>query len=294
MTLTNRILGRMLKGTSAFWPDKTYLKMLFRIYMGNLLDLNNPQTFNEKLQWLKIHNRHDDMTVMVDKISVKDYVASRIGTEYIIPTLKIWERPEEIDFSELPNKFVVKTNHSGGNTGVVVVTDKSSADLETIKRRMSKSLKSDIYKNLREWPYEGVQKRIFAEELIGQDPVDYKFYCFDGKADCVMVCLGRGEGKTKFYFFDSDWNLKRINKAGKEAPEGFTLPKPEGMDKMFELAGELSKGMPFARVDLYNQQGKIYFGEITFFPASGLDPNYLPETDRYFGDLINLNLATVK
>lgn len=289
-------LGRgILRVLSPFINDKPYLKLAFRNDMGRKLDFDNCQTMNEKLQWLKINNRYPELTSLVDKIEVKDIVASRIGKEYIIPTIKVWDKPEDMtkeSFDSLPDRFVVKTNHSGGNMGVSIVKDKKSADFMKIKKKMARSLRDDIYKRFREWPYKDVNKRIFAEEYLGDNLVDYKFYCFNGDVDCVLTCSGRQSGHgTKFYFFDRDWNLRRYNKAGKNAPEGFTLQKPEGMDKMFELASELSKGFPFVRVDLYNVDGKIYFGELTFYPASGFDANRLYESDVYFGSKIDLKLA---
>lgn len=275
--------------------DKLFLEMLYYVEMGKKLDLNNPTTMNEKLQWLKLYNRNPLYVTVVDKLKVKDYIREKIGDEYIVKTLGVWETPDDIDFNILPGKFVLKTNHSGGNTGVVICKDKNIFDFNSAKIKLEKSLKSDIYKNYREWPYKDVDKKIFAEELLedkgGGELVDYKFYCFNGYVDSVMLCIDRQIGSPKFYFFDRDWNLRRYNKRGKEAPSDFTLPKPCNMDKMFEMASELSKGIPFVRVDLYNVNDKIYFGEMTFFPASGLDCNRLPETDLYFGNMINLNMC---
>lgn len=291
MTIFQRVLNKALKTTSPLWGDKAYLKAKFRVLMGYSLDLKNPRTFNEKLQWLKLNNRYHDMTCMVDKIAVKQYVAEKIGAEYVIPTLCVWQHAGDIDFGTLPQQVVIKTNHSGGNTGVSVIKEMATADKCTIRKKMSVSLQSRIFPNFREWPYKNVKPQVFAEQYIGLNPIDYKFYCFNGVAECVMVCLGRETGQTKFYFFDSAWQLLRINRAGQEAPEGFTIDKPEGMEKMFSLAAKLSEGIPFARVDFYNQNRQIYFGEITFYPASGFDPNYLPETDLWFGSLIDLSVA---
>ena len=153
---------------------------------------------------------------------------------------------------------------------------------------MECSLKSDVSKSHVEWPYRNIEKKILAETYLGDNVTDYKFYCFNGKADVVLLCIDRSQGEKKFYFFDKDWNLKRLNKRGKEAPDNFTLPKPEGMDNMFQIADKLSAGIPFARVDLYNIAGTIYFGEITLYPASGYDSNRLPEADLYFGKKIIL------
>lgn len=272
--------------------EKLHLQILYYLQMGKKLDLKNPQTLNEKLQWLKLYDRKPEYTRMVDKILAKDYVKNIIGEEYIIPTLAVWDKVEDIDVSNLPKGFVIKTNHSGGNSGVIICPDKNKLDIKQVKKHMKKSLKSDIYTMLREWPYKNIERKIFAEKLLGtgnNEIVDYKFYCFDGYVESVLLCIDRQIGDPKFYFFDKDWNLKRHNKRGKEAPNDFTLPKPENMDRMFEIASLLSKGLPYARVDLYNVEGHIYFGEITLYPASGFDYNRLYEADLYFGSLVKLS-----
>ena len=284
-----RILLSIVRKLNFLFPDKFYLRICFYLEMGKKLDLRNPKTMNEKLQWLKLYNRKPEYTTMVDKILVKDYVAKIIGEDYIVPLLGVWDTPDQIDFDALPSQFVLKTNHSGGNTGVVIVKDKSKIHREAIKEKLQISLKSDIYARYREWPYKNVERKVFAEAYLGDDLADYKFYCYNGYADAVMICVDRQIGDPKFYFFDKEWNLKRYNKRGKEAPADFTLPKPDGVDKMFELASVLSKDIPYARVDFYNINGQIYFGEITFFPASGFDKNRLPESDALFGEMIRLD-----
>lgn len=284
-----RFLLSIVRKLNFLFPDKLYLQICFYLEMGKKLDLKNPKTMNEKLQWLKLYNRKPEYTTMVDKILVKDYVAKIIGEDYIVPLLGVWDTPDQIDFDALPSQFVLKTNHSGGNTGVVIVKDKSKINREAIKEKLQISLKSDIYARYREWPYKNVERKVFAEAYLGDDLADYKFYCYNGYADAVMICVDRQIGDPKFYFFDKEWNLKRYNKRGKEAPADFTLPKPDGVDKMFELASVLSKDIPYARVDFYNINGQIYFGEITFFPASGFDKNRLPESDALFGEMIRLD-----
>lgn len=283
-----RILKSLLRRGGCIIPDKFQIESYFYLEMGKKLDLNNPKTMNEKLQWLKLYNRKEEYRSLVDKVKVKDIVAKSIDSEYVVPILGVWDSFDEIDFAKLPNQFVLKTNHSGGNTGVIIVPDKSKLNKAEAKAKLELSLKDDVYTKYREWPYKGMEKKIFAEEYLGSDLVDYKFYCFDGDADCVLLCIDRQIGSPKFYFFDKDWNLCRYNKRGKDAPEGFTLPKPEGIDKMFELASQMSKGMPFVRMDFFDVNGKIYFGEYTFFPASGYDYNRLPESDLYFGNKIKL------
>ncbi len=274
------------------FPERLYLRIRYYLEMGKGLDLNNPKTMNEKLQWLKLYNRKPEYTQMVDKVLAKDYVAKKVGEKYIIPTLGVWNHFNEIDFDKLPDQFVLKTNHSGGGDGVVICKDKSTFDKEKAEKKLEYSLRQDISKSLVEWPYRSIKRKILAEMYLGDNPIDYKFYCFDGDADVVMMCTERETGHPKFYFFDKDWNLRRLNKRGKEAPEGFTLPKPEGMDEMFSIASKLSEGLPYARIDLYNIEGKIYFGEITFFPSSGFEVNRLYESDLYFGNKIKLPQVT--
>lgn len=284
----NRISEAIIHRIGFMLPDKLYLELLFGAHMGYDIKIKHAETFNEKLQWLKLYNRRPEYTRLVDKVDVKDWVAERIGSEYVIPTYKVWDSPEEIDLSELPDKFVLKCNHTGGNTAVLVVDDKSKFDLESARRSLKKAMGKSVYRSYREWPYKNVRHRILAEEMLGVGIEDFKFFCYDGFVESVMVAYERNTGSPKFYFFDKDWNLKRYNIRGKEAPEDFTKPRPKNIEKMFEIASELSKGIPFVRVDLYNVDGHIYFGEMTFFPASGLDEKLLPETDDYFGSLIKL------
>lgn len=295
MERTNPVKG-VLKNLVSLLPDKAFLRLRYHVEMGRRLDLNNPKTMNEKLQWLKLYDRNPLYTALVDKIQVKEFIKKKIGEEYVAKTLGVWKSFDEIDFSMLPEKFVLKTNHSGGNTGVVICKDKEHLDIKTVRRKMERSLRTDIYKLYREWPYKNVPRRIFAEEYledsVNEELTDYKFYCFDGYVDAVMLCLDRMSGSPKFYFFDKEWRLRRYNRMGKEVSEGFTLPRPKNMDRMFDIASQLSKGIPFVRVDMYNIGGRIIFGEMTFYPASGFDRNRLPETDQYFGNLINLKLCS--
>ena len=283
--LINAALGKYDKTS-----DEKFLKRKFKAIMGKELDLENPKTFNEKLQWLKLNYREDILTVIVDKYAVRNYVKEKLGEEYLIPLVGVWEKSEDVDLKSLPNQFALKCNHNSG-LGMYICKDKTKLDEKKVKEGLRKGLKQDYYLTGREWPYKNVPRKIICEQFMSDSSgglVDYKFFCFNGYVDCVMVCLDRHLGDTKFYFFDEKWELKRLNVRGKNAPEGFTLDKPSCMDKMFDIAKELSKGFPFVRVDLYECNGKIYFGELTFFPDSGFDPNILPETDKYFGDMINL------
>lgn len=261
--------------------------------MHRRLNLKNPETFNEKLQWLKLYNRKPEYTIMVDKVKAKEYVASKIGEEYIIPTLGVWEDPDDIDFKALPEQFVLKCNHNSG-TGMCICRNKSKLDIFKVKAELRKGLKENYFLRCREWPYKNVPRRILAEKYLvnESDPnkalLDYKFLCFDGRADNVMVCVGRETGNPKFYHFDRDWNFLKINRCGLEIPANFHIEKPVQMDKMFEIADKLSVGLPHVRVDLYDINNHIYFGELTFFQDSGFDRDLLYETDRYLGGLIKL------
>lgn len=278
------------KGVLKWMPDKAYIKLMYKSIVNKKLDINNPRTFNEKLQWLKLNDRNPLYISLVDKYEVREYVKNIIGEEYLIPLLGIYNSFDEIKFNNLPNEFALKCTHDSG--GVIICYDKSKLNIDTSKNKINKSLKRNYYYWGREWPYKGILPRIICEELIKtQDkkaPIDYKFHCFNGEVDNVMICLGRESGNTKFYFFNKDWKLLRYNVSGVNAPSNFTIPKPKLMDKMFEIAKKLSKGLTFVRVDLYCENDQIYFGELTFFPESGFDANLLESTDKLFGSKINI------
>ena len=291
------ILGRIFRklgkyGFLNFIADKTYIKILYRLFMKQKLDLIHPKSLNEKIQWLKLYDRKEMYSKMVDKYTSKEYVSNIIGKKYIIPTYGVWDNFDNIDFSKLPTQFVLKCTHDCGS--VIVCKNKYKFDIEFASKRIKKAMSFNYFYVGREWAYKNIKPRIIAEQYIEdadtKDLRDYKFYCFTDVVDSVLVCLDRVSGNTKFYLFDKNWNLKRYNKFAKDLPAEFTLPKPNNIDEMFEIAKKLSvaSGAPFLRVDLYNANGKIYFGELTFYPDCGLDNNRLPETDLYFGGLIKL------
>lgn len=281
-------LGKILPDTTA--ANKMYLKMLFHNRMGKKLNLKNPATYNEKLQWMKLYLRNPEYTTLVDKEAVKQIVAERVGWGYIIPTLGVWKRFEEIDFDKLPDQFVLKCNHDSG--GLVICKDKSTLDLERANQKICHCMKRNYYSYSREWPYQNVPRKILAEQYIsnsdGSVPEDYKFFCFNGEPDCVMVCVGRESGHTKFFFYDMNWNRRLYQKPGIEPDENITIEKPENFEAMIEVARKLAKGYPEVRVDLYNVDGKIYFGEYTFFNQSGFDSDISLETDLYWGKQFRL------
>ena len=288
-------LSRVIKRLSPLFPDRVYLKALFYLTMGRHLDLNNPQTFSEKLQWLKLHQRTPFYTSLVDKLAVKQRISQILGEEFVCPVLAVWDSVDEVDLDSLPDSFVLKTTYSGGNNGVAICKDKKSFDWEAAKAKLQEEAKrTDIYYRYREWPYKHVARKVFAEKYLGDNLTDYKFYCFDGDADCVLVCTDRQKGKIKYYFLDQNWHLLPYNSDSKNAPEGFSLPRPEGMDKLFDLAAQLSKGFPFVRVDFFDVDGSIYFAEYTLYPASGLDPKKTAEFEKRAGEKINLSLTPDK
>ena len=237
------------------------------------MHLQKPQTFQEKIQWFKLNYRCSKYTQMVDKIAVKEYVASVIGKEYINSTIGCWDNWGQIDFSKLPEQFVIKTSHGGGNCGVVICKDKKMFDKMKAKLVIEKSLKEDIYCKYKEWPYKDVPRRIFAEPFLvdstNEELVDYKFFCFGGKPLFCQVIRNRNICET-IDFYDMNWQLQEFVGLNPKVKNGKTpVPKPIHFEEMVEICCKLSKNLPFVRVDLYNIQGKIFFGELTFFPASG-------------------------
>ena len=275
-------------------PSKLYLRLFFYVNMGKKLNLKNPSTFNEKLQWLKLYNKNPLYTKLVDKIEVKSYIYEKLGENYNIKILKIYNTVGEINFDVLPEKFVLKCNHNSQG-GICICKDKAALNTAKTVKSLKNVMRQNYFYYGREWPYKNVKKKVFAEEYVedGNKTLnDYKFFCFDGCIDSVMVCVGRYQkGGTKFYFMDKDWNLKKYNFSSLNPDFKIPFDKPENFDEMLNIASRLSKGFPFVRIDLYNVKGKILFGEFTFFPESGIDANLLPEADLHLGQLINLNLS---
>ena len=273
------------------FSDKLYLKILFRIKMGYKLNLKNPQTFSEKIQWLKLYDRKPEYTNLVDKYEVKSYVANVIGNKYIIPTLGVWEKPEDIEWDKLPNKFVLKTTHGGGSNGVIICKNKDVFDRYSAVLKLKRSLAQDIYWSLREWPYKNVCKRVIAEQFIGDEKTDlkdYKFFCFNGVPQLCQVIGGRGN-KMTVDFFDMNWKHQSFHEP-KIFPFADVEPQcPSCLSKMVDFASRLSKGHPFLRVDFYEISGNIKFGELTFFSTSGYG-GFFPEFwDKKIGEMIHLD-----
>lgn len=283
----------LLMKCNFLFPTKLYLKLLFKLKMGYKLDLNDPQTFNEKLQWLKLYANKSEYTNMVDKALAKEYVRPLIGAKYVVPTIGVWGKPEDIDFEKLPNQFVLKTTDGGGSEGVIICKDKSLMSKDVIISKMYKALKQNIYGMLREQPYKNIKKRILAEQYLSDcdnsvngDLNDYKFYCFDGKVTFCEVITGR-RTKKQIDFFDLNWNHQEFTFDGYDFADVRPL-KPDCFDEMVEVASKLCKDKPYSRIDLYVVGGKVYFGEITFFPASGFRGFHPNIWNKRLGDMITL------
>ena len=283
-----RFLSFASRGFYDSLPDDEFIKRQFQAAMGETLNIENPQTFNEKLQWLKVYDRKDLYTTLVDKYRVKQYVADKIGDEYIIPTYGVWDKFEEIDFNVLPDKFVLKCTHDSG--GIIVCTDKKSLDKKKARKKIERCLQRNYYLSYREWPYKDVEPRIIAEKYIakdGTDIPDYKLMCFDGEVKCSFVGSERhGMEGLKVTFYDLDWNEMPFERHYPKST--YPLPRPEKYEEMIRLAEILSKNIPFVRVDFYEVDGKIYFGEMTFFPGSGLEEFTPKKWDYVLGSWINL------
>lgn len=274
--------------------DVDYLKILYYLRHHERLSLDNPQTFPEKIQWLKLYNKKPNYTRMVDKAAVKDYVASIIGEEFIIPTIGLWDKPDDIDSDKLPEKFVLKTTHGGGSVGVVICRDKQSFDQRKAIKRLKRALKQNVYVELREWPYKDVKPQIIAEQYMedkgNEELVDYKFYCFDGKAEYCQVIGDRHTDET-IDFYDRNWKHQPfigMSRTAHHAPKTHNVPRE--YTKMLSVADRLASHInsPFVRIDLYDINDRIYFGEITFFPASGLGCIRPEEWNHKLGSMLNL------
>ncbi|MBQ4528070.1 MAG: glycosyl transferase [Clostridia bacterium] len=288
MKFHQKVLNKLInKNLFGFLSDRQFLKLKYRVHMDKKLDLDNPKTYNEKLQWLKLNDRKPEYTTMVDKYAVREYIKDKIGEEYLIPLIGAWDSVEEIDFDSLPNEFVLKCNHDSG--GLVICKDKTSLDIASAKKKLSKAMKRDFYKLSREWPYKNVKRKIIAEKFMvdesGTELKDYKFFCFDGKCEFMFIATDRPHD-TKFDFYDMDFNHLPFTQGHPNATK--EIQKPKAFDEMKELAQKLSKGIKQVRIDFYEINGKVYFGEITFFHYSGFTPFEPEEWDYKFGELINL------
>lgn len=285
--MSSRVL-KMAKYALRFVPDIPYIQMYYFARFRRLCNLRNPVTYNEKLNWLKLHDRRAEYVRMVDKYEAKEYVAGLIGREYIIPTLGVWERFDDIDFNALPDQFVLKCTHD--SEGVVIVRDKSRMDIEAARDKIEAAMKCNFYYIGREWPYRNIKPRIIAEQYM-EDHVDgelrdYKFFCFNGEPKAMFIASERGPGTTKFDYYDLDFHHLDLIQ---HYPNAAKPPrKPDTFEQMIELARTLTRGIPHVRADFYEVDGRLYFGELTFFHFSGFMPFQPAKWDKIFGKWLEL------
>lgn len=288
ITIPNYVINAIYHRVAPFIKDdETAVKISYILAMHKRLNLGNPRSFNEKLQWLKLHDKHPEYTQMVDKIEAKKIAAKIIGEEHIIPTLGVWDKFEDIDFDKLPNQFVLKCNHDSG--GVVICKDKTQLDIEAARKKINKCLHRNPFWATREYPYKNVKPRILAEKFMvdesGVELKDYKFYCFNGEPVIFFIAAGRNTNLT-YDFYDLDFNHLPFHQGRPWAET--SLQKPKNLDRMIDFARKLSKGITQVRMDFYDINGDIYFGEYTFFDGSGCIPFEPVEWDYKLGDLLIL------
>ena len=268
--------------------DSVYLKIEYRAYLGKRLDFKNPIGFNEKLQWLKIYDRKPEYTMMSDKYKAREYIAEKIGEEYLIPLLGVWNNADDIDFDNLPNCFVLKCNHD--SSSVCICKDKASFDKNAAKKKLTKCLKRNFYWKDREDNYKNIEPKIIAEKFMSDDNsdelTDYKYFCFDGQPKFIQVDTGRFTDHIR-NFYDADWNFIDVQNGCKN-DKSKIIDEPELHHEMLRLARVLSEGIPHIRVDFYVINNRVYFGELTFHHGGGfmtITPN---EYDKIWGDYLIL------
>lgn len=286
-TNKRKFVAILLQKYGFLFPDTLYIKLLYKLKIGKKLDLEHPRLFNEKLQWLKLYNHNPLYSTLVDKYFVKEYVAHEIGDKYIITTIGLWNNAKEIDFSSLPNQFVLKTTNGGGGD-VILCKDKTLLNKEYVINHLNRSLKKNIYRTLREWPYKNVIPRIIAENFISdgnESLIDYKVLCFDGEPKLIEVHEGRFKAHTQD-FYDTEWNHLPIVQG--TPLSGRIVEKPSCLEEMLDLSRQLAKDMPHVRVDWYFASNKLLFGEMTFFDASGFDAFEPKEYEELMGSWITL------
>ena len=282
------LLLKIINKFPALFSDTIFLKIKFYFEVGYKLNLKNPKTYNEKIQWLKLYQRDPIMTKMVDKFEVKQYVADNIGEEYIIPTLDIWDSFDNINFEKLPNQFVLKTTHDSG--GVVIVKDKAKLDKKQAREILMKSMKYDFYQKFKEWPYKNVVRRIIAEKYMvdesGYELKDYKIFCFNGVPKLIQVDFGRFSNHKR-NFYSTNWEYLEFSSIY-PTDKNIKIKRPKKLDSMLNIAKKLSKGMLHVRIDLYLIYDQIFFGELTFYHESGF-AKFKPEKwDTKLGEWIRI------
>ena len=267
-----------------YLSDKLYLDIYYRLIFGRKIDFKNPKSFNEKLQWLKLNDRKPYYTDLVDKFEAKRIVSDIIGEQYIIPTIGIYDSWDEINIQEIKEGFVIKCTHNSGN--VIICPEVDKINYNETRKIIKKSLRQNFFKIGREWPYKNVRPRIIVEKYLADNVNDYKFFCFNGVVKCCMVCTER-KTELKVTFFDIDWNIMPFIRKYRN-DDSVKILKPKCLSEMIDIARKLSENIPFVRVDLYEINEKVYFGEMTFYPGCGFERFTPEEWDYTFGSWINL------
>ena len=281
------------RGFFNWMSDEKYLKILYKLRTGQKLNLDDPQTFNEKLQWLKLHDRRPEYTTMVDKYAVKKYVADKIGKQYIIPTLGAWDKFDDIDFDKLPDQFVLKCTHDSG--GLVICRDKSKLDIKAAKKKLNRCLKHNYYWGNREWCYKNVKPRIIAEKYMEEKgkavPEDYKIYCMNGEPKYIVVFHNRFDSSKPLSetVYDTNWQPQHISLDEHFAVSEEITLKPECLDEILDITKALCADIPQVRVDFYIIENRIYFGEITLYTASGFQKMIPENMDIRLGQMLQLS-----
>ena len=283
-----RFMFNAAKGKYNQIPDKEYLQKMFRAKMGKELDLENPQTFNEKMQWLKLYYHLPEFTVMADKYSVRDYLAKKIGTQYSVPLLGVWDSPDQIDTGVLPNQFVLKTTHGCG--GMFICRDKHEFDIEKAKKTLRGTFYKNYFNYMREWPYKDIQPRVIAEQYMQNGEERnlkvYKVLNFNGVPRIIQTIQNDKTPDESIDYFDTEWNILELrqNYPNSKVP----TPRPATLEKMLELSATCSEGIPFLRTDWYEVNGEVFFSEFTFYSDAGMEPFYPSKWDAILGDWITL------
>lgn len=282
------IFKKLILSLMNFLPDRFYVSIQYRYHTGKKLHLNPAKRYNEKLQWIKLYDRNPRYTDLVDKYKVKEIVAKTIGEAYVVPLLGVWDSPEQISLSELPNQFVLKTNHD--SKGVLICKDKKTFDLEKAKTFFASHMKVNGYAYGREWPYKNVERKIIAEQYLdtkSEDLIDYKVMCFNGKARLIQVHQGRFTDHYTHDIYDTNWEKQPVNQVG-ETPNDKTLERPCFLQEMLQLSEKLAVNIPHIRVDWYYVNNQLFFGEMTFFDASGYLDFVPEEYNEIIGSWIDL------
>ena len=287
------MIKRLVLWFSMLLPDRIFLKLRYRMRTGKQLNLKAPKTFNEKVQWLKLYDRKDIYTTMVDKFEAKRYVANIIGEKFIVPTLGIFDNFDDIDFDKLPKQFVIKCTHDSG--GLVIVKNKEGLDIQSARKKINKCLKTNYYYYGREWPYKNVKPRIIIEKYMEDKNTksmrDCKFFCFNGKPEIMYLSEGLEDHKTAgMSFYDMNFKITDCKRSDYRTLS-YIPEKPKNFEKMKKFSSVLSKGIPHLRVDWYEINGKLYFGELTFTTCGGMVPFTDEKWNKKLGDLIDLGLV---